>query len=91
MGKIQLIKDSVEIEALPKDLIHDITIDISEIKEMSETIFVKDLKVSDAITILDDMEQAILTVVALDEEEEEEEVVAPAEGEEGAEGEEAKE
>jgi len=68
-GKIQLIKDFIEVEAFPQDLPHNITIDISVIKTMNDTVFVKDLKVSDKVEILDDLEQAVLTVLKLAEEE----------------------
>lgn len=75
-GKIQLVKDFVEVEAFPQDLPHDIKIDISVIATLNDVVFVKDLKLSDKVKILDDMEQPILTVVTLTEEVEEE---APAE------------
>ncbi len=74
------MKDFVEVEAFPQDLPHDITIDISNIKTMNDTIFVKDLKVSDKVRILDDMEQPVITVLTLQEEVEEVPVVAAAEG-----------
>jgi len=70
-GKIQLIKSFIEVEAFPQDLPHDIKIDISEIKSVNETIFVKDLKISDKVKVLDDANQPVLTVVALVEEVEE--------------------
>lgn len=70
-GKIQLVKDFVEVEAFPQDLPHDIKVDISTIASLNDTVFVKDLKVSDKVEILDDMEQPILTVVTLAEEVEE--------------------
>ena len=72
------------MEAFPQDLPHDITIDISVIKTMNDTIFVKDLKVSDKVEILDDLEQPIITVVKLAEEEVEEAPVVAVEGAEGA-------
>lgn len=76
-GKIQLVKDFVEVEAFPQDLPHNIEIDISTIVKSNDVIFVKDLKVSDKVKVLDDMEQPILTVVSLAEDvvEEVEEVV----------------
>lgn len=74
-GKIQMVKDFVEVEAFPQDLPSNVTIDISVIKTMNDTIFVKDLKFSDKVTILDDLEQAVLTVLKLAEEEAE---AAPA-------------
>ena len=68
-GKIQLIKDFIEVEALPQDLPHNVSVDISVIKTMNDTIFVKDLKFSDKVTVLDDLEQAVITVLKLAEEE----------------------
>ena len=84
--KIQLVKDFVEVEAFPQDLPHDFTIDISVIQNMNDVIFVKDLKISDKVKILDDPEQAIITVVTMAEEEIEEAPVVVAEGAEWAEG-----
>jgi len=78
-GKIQLVKDFVEVEAFPQDLPHDITIDISAIQNMNDVVFVKDLKVSSKVEILDDPEQAIITVVTMAEEEVEEAPVVTAE------------
>ena len=65
-GKIQLIKDFVEVEAFPQDLPHDIKIDISEIKTVNDTIFVRDLKFSNKVTVVDDLDQPIITVASLD-------------------------
>ncbi len=76
-GQIQLVKDFIEVEALPQDLPHDISVDISTILTINDTIFVKDLKFSDKVEVLDDPEQVIVTVVVT-EEEKEEEVVATA-------------
>ncbi len=70
-GKIQLIKDFVEVEAFPQDLPHDITIDISVIQTINDTICVKDLKVSNKVEILDDAEQVIVTILSMEEETEE--------------------
>ncbi|EKD25072.1 MAG: 50S ribosomal protein L25 [uncultured bacterium (gcode 4)] len=78
-GKIQLLKDFIEVEAFPQDLPHDITIDISIIETMNHTIFVKDLHVSNKVKILDDPEQALVTVLSLEEEVEEVAAVAVAE------------
>ena len=68
-GKIQLLKDFIEVEAFPQDLPHDIQIDISVIVKMDDTIFVKDIKLSDKVEILDDLEQPLITVLKLAEEE----------------------
>lgn len=78
-GKIQLVKDFIEVEAFPQDLPHDITIDISTIQNINDAVFVKDLKVSDKVEILDDAEQVLVTVVTMAEEEVET-AAAPVEG-----------
>ena len=76
-GKIQLLKDFVEVEAFPQDLPHEFVIDASTITDINTTIFVKDLKVSSKVEMLDDPEQAIVTVLTMKEEVEEAPVVAP--------------
>lgn len=75
-GRVQLVKDTVEVEAFPQDLPHSIEIDISKIESINDVIFVKDLVLSNKVEILDDQEQALVTVVELDDEEEQETSVA---------------
>lgn len=84
-AKIQLVKDFVEVEAFPQDLPHDIKIDVSTILTTNDTIFVKDLKLSDKVTIVDDQDQPLITVVTLSEEVEEEETTTEETTEEGEE------
>lgn len=71
-GKVQLVRDTIEVEAFPQDLPHDITIDISAIATLNDVVFVSDLVVGSKVQILTDGEQAVLTVVALTDEVEEE-------------------
>lgn len=87
-------KDKVEIECLPRDLPHEIEVDLSVLKEIDDTIQVKDIKAPAGVEILDDMEDSIAVVNAKREEEEEpvaseEDAVAgvAVEGEEGDVGE----
>lgn len=75
-GQIQLVKVSIEVKAFPQDLPHDITVDISVIQNINDVIVVGDLKISDKVEILDDPEQAIVTVVVVTEEVEEAPVAA---------------
>ena len=70
------MKDFIEVEAFPQDLPHDITIDISAIKNINDVIVVGDLKFSDKVEVLDDPEQAIVTVLIMTEEVEEAPVAA---------------
>lgn len=67
-GRIQLVKDTVEVEALPQNLPHNIEVDISKIETINDVIFVKDLTVGKDVEIVDDPEQPILTVVELSDE-----------------------
>lgn len=69
---IQLLKDSIEVEAFPQDLPHEIKIDISKIENMNDVVFVKDLDVWSKAEIVEDLEQPVITVVAISEEVEEE-------------------
>ena len=82
-GKIMLIKDEVEVEALPQDLPSKFEVDISVLETVNDVFFVKDLKVSDKVTILDDPELPILTVSVLEDDpaEEGEEAAAATEAE----------
>ena len=82
-GKIMLIKDEVEVEAFPQDLPSKFEVDISVLETVNDVFFVKDLKVSDKVTILDDPELPILTVSVLEDEpaEEGEEAAAAPEAE----------
>ena len=77
-GKIMLIKDEVEVEAFPQDLPSKFEVDISVLETVNDVFFVKDLKVSDKVTILDDPELPILTVSVLSDEAEEEQGEATA-------------
>jgi large subunit ribosomal protein L25 len=66
------IRDEVEVEAFPQDLPNKFEIDISVLQTVNDVFFIKDLKVSDKVTILDDPELPILTVSVLSDETEEE-------------------
>jgi large subunit ribosomal protein L25 len=72
--------DMVEIECLPGDLIEAIEVDLSELKEVDQAIYVKDLRVPPTVTILTDGEELVAKVswAAPKEEVEEEEVVPVA-------------
>jgi len=63
--------DAVEIECLPGDLVQSIEVDISGLTEVNQAILVRDLKVSDAITILTDGETVVVKIAAPEEEKEE--------------------
>lgn len=71
-------KDSIEVECLPRDLPHNIAVDISVLVNINDQIMVKDLKLGAGIEVLDDPEE-IIVLVAEQREEEEQPVVSEAE------------
>ncbi len=77
--------DHVVIEALPKDLIDSITVDITVLAELGDKLHISDLKIPEGVTIKNEPEQTIAAVeqprAALAEESEEE--GEEGEGEEG--------
>ncbi|MFO7682357.1 MAG: 50S ribosomal protein L25 [Chloroflexota bacterium] len=77
LGIVSLAMRTVEIEALPEDLISEIEVDISLIKRTDDVITVADLKAPKGVTILTDPETTVASFAyeraALDEEEEAEE------------------
>ena len=77
-GSIELVKDMVEVEAYPQDLPRQIEVDISVIESVNDTLFVRDLKVSTKVQILDAEDQPIVTVVELTDEEEKSAEETPA-------------
>lgn len=96
-GMLLRKKDEVEVRCLPKDLIHEIEVDLSVLTDFNIHISVADLKVPDTIEILDAEDIALCSVNAPKTEEElaaeEAADAAPvaAEGEGEGEGEEASE
>ncbi len=54
--------DEIEIEALPKDLIHDIEVDTSFLNDFEKAIHIKDLNLPDTVTIFQDEEDVVALV-----------------------------
>ena len=93
------IMDYLHIEALPDHLPHNLPVDISTLQNVDQAIFVKDIPLSEGITLLSDPEQIVIKVTETRREVEPEVVEAKAEeeaaaeevaGEAGEAGEEAK-
>jgi len=64
-ASIELVKDYLAINALPKDLVKEIVVDVSTINDPSTVIFVKDLNLPEGVTSEDDLELPVITVVDL--------------------------
>lgn len=80
--------DTIQIEALPKDLPDELVISAESLAELHDKITVADLKIPSGVTVLTDAEHPIATVVETKAQISEE---AEASEEEGAEGEEGQE
>ena len=60
----------LEIRALPADLPHHINVDVSSIKEIGDSVFIKDLDFGKGVKILVESETVVATVIELAKEEE---------------------
>src|SRR5574341_393251 len=60
--------DSVQVRVLPTELISSIEVDVSRLAELNQSIFVRDLQVSDRIEILTPLDELVAKVVPVKEE-----------------------
>ena len=74
-GSLVKVIHELKIEAMPKDLPHNIKIDISSLVDFESQILVKDIVLPSGVTLLEDPEEVVALVSAPREEKEEE--VAP--------------
>jgi large subunit ribosomal protein L25 len=77
-------KNKVQVECLPKDLVHEIEVDISSLVDFHTAIAVKDIKVPNGIKVLDNGSINVATVAAPRNEVEEQPVAAAVTPEAGA-------
>ncbi|MBC8496248.1 MAG: 50S ribosomal protein L25 [Chloroflexi bacterium] len=78
--------DSLDIESLPEDLPEKVEVDASVLENIGDNIMIRDLDLSDSLTVYDDLDTMIIVATApteIVEEEEEEEIleVEPGVGE----------
>lgn len=71
LGTLVKVLHEIDIEALPKDLPHEIEVDVSVISTLEDQIRVKDIKISKGITIKTDSDEVVALVAAVKEEKEE--------------------
>lgn len=67
-GLLIKVLHSVEVEAMPEDLPHDIQVDISKLATMQDDITVADLKVPAKVTIKMPADEVVASIVAAQEE-----------------------
>ncbi len=68
-GVLEVLKDEVEIECLPKDIVEELEVDVSFL-DIGDTLFVRDIKTPEGIRITEDLDQPVVTIVGPEEEEE---------------------
>jgi len=70
--------NQVEVECLPQDLPERIVVDVSGLAKIGDAIYVRDLKVGDNVTVLENPDETVVIITAQAAEEVVEEVVAAA-------------
>ncbi len=70
-------KNSIEVKCLPADLIHEIEVDLSHLKNLEDSIRVKDLNVPKTIEVLDLSDEVVAIVTESKTEKEAEAVSVP--------------
>jgi large subunit ribosomal protein L25 len=64
-ASFEVLKDYLLVNALPKDLVKEITVDVSNVTDLDTVIFVKDLVLPEGIVSEEDWELPVITVVDL--------------------------
>lgn len=85
-GMLNHMMKEVEVECLPTSIPDEIKIDVTELK-IGDVLHLKDVSMPEGVKLLEDPEEPVISVTMIVEEV----IEAPAEEEEGVEGEEAKE
>ena len=70
-GILMKVLHELKIEAMPKDLPHNIKIDISSLVNLGDQILAKDIVLPDGVTLLAHPEEVVVTISAPREEQEE--------------------
>ncbi len=58
------VRDSLEVECLPGDLVHEISVDLSALTEVGQTIRIRDLTIPAGLAVQADAEDVVVTVSA---------------------------
>jgi large subunit ribosomal protein L25 len=71
IGNLVKVLHEVEIEALPADLPHDLSVDISKLEGLDSQVFVSDIKLPTGVVVITDGKEVVASIVAQVEEKEE--------------------
>ena len=75
LGNLVKVLHEIEIEALPKDLPHNLAVDLSKLETVENQIFVSDIKLPAGIVVITNGHDVVASIVL--QVEEKEEVIAP--------------
>ncbi len=75
IGNLVKVLHEVEVEALPADLPHNLSVDISKLEGLSDQVFVSDIKLPAGVVVINNPTDVVASIVA--QVEEKEEVAAP--------------
>ncbi len=64
---VTVVKQEVEVKCLPMDIPHEITVDVSTLENLGDSFHIKDLKLGDKVEILDDLEETLVSINAVEE------------------------
>jgi large subunit ribosomal protein L25 len=74
LGNLVKVLYEVEVEALPKDLPHNLSVDISKLATVEDTILVSDIKLPSGVVVIEKPEDVVASIILQVEEKEEEPV-----------------
>ena len=75
LGNLVKVLHEIEVEALPADLPHNLSVDIAKLETLEDTILVSDIKIPANVTTVTSASDVVASIIA--QVEEKEEVVAP--------------
>lgn len=75
LGNLVKVLHEVEVEALPNDLPHNLSVDISKLQTTSDQVFISDIKLPNGVEIIGNPTDVVASIVL--QVEEKEEVAAP--------------
>lgn len=75
LGILVKVMHEVEVKALPKDLPHNLSVDLSVLENLDDQIHIKDIKLSKGVEMITDENEVIALIAAIKEEVAEETVV----------------
>ena len=71
LGVLVKVMHEIEVEALPKDLPHNVTVDVSILEVLDSQIHIKDIKLPKGVKMITDGEEVVALISAIKEEKEE--------------------